>query len=167
MDLLPLQLPTPSGRPDVIVLSLGGNDAVGHLDILAPRPTTSIEFLTLLQNIADDFEEEYSAVLQMLRPLTDRLIVCTIYEPPLEHPEQARLAQVPLAIFNDRIIRIATRCGVDVLDLRSVCTERSDFVLEIEPSAKGARKIAGAIMVVIQEPETGPGSRVYQLPPPG
>lgn len=93
--------------------------------------------------------------------MTDRLVVCTIYEPPLENPELARLAQVPLAIFNDRIIRIASRLGVDVLDLRSVCTEPDDFVLEIEPSAEGARKIAGAIAEVVRKP--GSAGRLYTL----
>lgn len=159
MDLLPLQIPELSARPDVIVLSLGGNDAAGNLDILVPRPTKSTDLLTLLQNIADDFEEGYAAVLQMLRPLTERLVVCTIYEPPLENPEQARLARVPLAILNGRIVRTASSLGVDVLDLRGICTEPSDFVLEIEPSAVGAKKIASAIAAAIQEPEGG--SRVY------
>jgi hypothetical protein len=68
---------------------------------------------------------------------------------------------VPLAIFNDRIIRTAGRHGVDVLDLRSVCTEPSHFVLEIEPSAQGARKIAEAIAAVIKGPGAVPGVRIY------
>lgn len=160
-DLLPIQLGDLSRRPDLIFLSLGGNDAAGQLDILAPRPTTSTELLTVLQNIADDFEEAYAGILQLLLPLTERLIVCTIYEPPLENAEQARLALVPLAIFNDRIIRTAGRHGVDVLDLRSVCTETSDFVLEIEPSAQGARKIAEAIAGVIRGSGAIPGVQVY------
>jgi lysophospholipase L1-like esterase len=163
MDLLPLQLQELSGRPDVTILSLGGNDAAGNLDILQPRHTTSTEILTLLENIADDFEEQYAEVLAQLRPLTQRLIVCTIYEPPLENSEQARLALVPLGILNDRIIRCATRAGVDVLDLRSICTEPGDFVQEIEPSATGARKVAEAIAAVIGDPRAGPGGRVYQV----
>jgi hypothetical protein len=46
---------------------------------------------------------------------------------------------------NDRIVRAARRVGAHVLELRDVCTEASDFVMQIEPSAQGARKIAAAI----------------------
>ncbi len=151
MDLLPPQLEELSRRPQVTVLSVGGNDAMEHFDILSPRATTSIEMLTLLENIAEDFEEEYARVLALVRPTTDRLIVCTIYEAPLFDAEMARLARVPLALLNDRIIRTARRHGVEVLELRSVCTEAGDFVLEIEPSAEGARKIASAIAGVVRD----------------
>jgi hypothetical protein len=161
MDLLAPQLETLSGLSNFTVLSLGGNDAVGHLDILVPRPSTSTQMLTLLMNIADDFEEDYARVLRMLQARSDRLIVCTIYEPPLAGPDQARLAEVPLSILNDRIIRAATKFGVDVLDLRSVCTDARDFVQEIEPSAEGARKIAAAIAGIVQAPRGGRGSRVF------
>ena len=44
----------------------------------------------------------------------------------------ARLARVPLTLLNDQIIRIASTCRVDVLDLRTVCTRPSDFVKDIE-----------------------------------
>jgi lysophospholipase L1-like esterase len=148
-DLLSVQLGDLSRRPDVMVLSLGGNDAAMHLEILSPREVVSTELLTLLQNVAEEFEQAYRAVLESLLPLTERLIVCTIYEPPLENPEQARLALVPLAMFNDRIIRTAATLGADVLDLRSVCTAPGDFVMEIEPSAQGAQKIAAAIAGVV------------------
>lgn len=163
MDLLPPQLETLSRRADLAILSVGGNDAIGHLDILEPRASTTTQMLTLLQNIADDFEEEYRGVLEAVQARTERLIVCTIYEPPLSHEDMARMARVPLAILNDRIIRAATRLGLDVLDLRTVCTSPSDFVQEIEPSAQGAWKIAAAIATVMKGSGPGPASRVYAI----
>jgi hypothetical protein len=69
----------------------------------------------------------------------------------LEPAPYAKLARVPLAVLNDRIMRIAARLGLDVLDLRSICTEPSDFVLQIEPSAKGAAKIARAIAGLVDD----------------
>ncbi len=161
MDLLPPQLDLISRHTDVVILSVGGNDAIGHLDILEPRASTTTQMLTLLENIADDFEEDYRGVVEAVRARTERLIVCTIYEPPLLHEDMARMARVPLAILNDRIIRTAVRLGVDVLELRSVCTSPSDFVQEIEPSAAGARKIAAAIAAIVKESGPGSASRVY------
>jgi hypothetical protein len=58
---------------------------------------------------------------------------------------------VPPGVFNDRILRIAARSGLEVLEvleLRDVCTAPADFVMQIEPSALGAREIADAIAQV-------------------
>lgn len=143
------QMPDPA---DVTVLSIGGNDATAHIGLLNRRVNTSAAVLHELLTIADDFEEAYEAVLQAVIPRSNRTIVCTIYEVQLEPPPFARLARVPLAVLNDRIIRTATRLRADVLELRSVCTTPDDFVLQIEPSPTGARKIAEAISnAVLQE----------------
>jgi hypothetical protein len=63
----------------------------------------------------------------------------------LEPRPYAELARVPLALLNDRIVRTASRLGLDVLELRSICTDPADFVKQIEPSPQGAEKIANAI----------------------
>jgi hypothetical protein len=139
----------PPGRPDVAVVSVGGNDLVAHVGILSPRVASSSQLFSSLLDIAEKFETRYARVLAMLRPGVERLIVCTIYEVPLNGPETARLARVPLAVFNDRIIRVAGRFGAEVLELRDVCTVASDFVEQIEPSAEGARKIAAAIATAV------------------
>jgi hypothetical protein len=145
----PQLLRLPPGRPDVAVLSVGGNDLVQHVGILAPRVASSSQLFSSLLDIADRFEKRYTRVLEVLRPGVERLIVCTIYEAPLSGPEPARMALVPLAVFNDRIIRVAGRFGAEVLELREVCTQISDFVEQIEPSGEGARKIAAAIATAV------------------
>jgi len=48
-------------------------------------------------------------------------------------------------MFNDVVLRTAVRLGLDVIDLRLVCTEPDDFANAIEPSGQGGRKIAEAI----------------------
>lgn len=98
-----------------------------------------------LIRIADDFETEYEPVARAVRERAERTVLCTIYEVQLEPASYARLAKAPLGVLNDRIVRVASRLSVEVLDLRSVCTDASDFVLQIEPSAEGAQKIARAI----------------------
>jgi len=138
------QLSSVPARTDFAVLSAGGNDAVEHLGLLTQAARSAAEVLEALHEIGP-FREHYESLLEGLRPKVDRLVVCTIYEPPRSDRTAARLATVPLAVLNDRIIRAAARLGADILDLRSVCTATSDFVLEIEPSPSGAAKIAQAI----------------------
>lgn len=101
-------------------------------------------------DIADRFAARYAEVAAQAASRVDRPVLCTIYEPPLFDPVSARLASVPLGVLNDRIVRIATQLGLDVLDVRSVCTETSDFVRQIEPSAAGARKVAVAIAALVR-----------------
>jgi lysophospholipase L1-like esterase len=142
---LAFQLRDVPAPTDLLVLSIGGNDATDHIGLLDPKPTTTLELLATLQDLADDFGRKYRSAVAALKPLARRLAVCTIYEPPLIDPETARVARVPLTLLNDRIIREASQASCDVLDLRAVCTDSRDFVKEIEPSPAGAAKIAAAI----------------------
>jgi hypothetical protein len=140
---------------EIAVLSIGGNDAIAHIQVLDQPATGSAVVLDELATIVEEFGVNYRRALADLLPRVRRLIVCTIYEPPLHNPTTARLAKVPLSLINDRIIREANRVGVDVIDLRTVCTDAADFVKEIEPSGIGARKIAAAIDTVVR----GDGAR--------
>lgn len=146
---VPGQLRSLEGRPDVAVLSIGGNDALAHVGLLERRGTTSVAVFDELLSIADDFERRYEEVARAVAERAESVVLCTIYEVRLEPVEFARAARVPLAVLNDRIIRIGARLGADVLELRSVCTKDADFVQQIEPSATGAEKIARAIARVL------------------
>ena len=145
MSSVRLQLAELKSRPAIVVLSIGGNDAVQHIGLLEQRQASSTDVLDQLVAIGDDFARRYESVVRSVAAESDRLVLCTIYEVQLEPSRHARLARVPLAVLNDRIVRTASRLGLDVLDLRTVCAEPSDFVLQIEPSAQGAAKIARAI----------------------
>jgi lysophospholipase L1-like esterase len=142
------QLAELSGRP-TIVLSIGGNDATEHIGMLDKRVSTAADVLAELATIAEDFGWRYEAVARAVAQRAARTLLCTIYDVPLEPPLHARLARVPLAVLNDRIVRAGVLLGLDVLELRSVCTEPRDFVRQIEPSAQGAAKIALAIARVL------------------
>jgi lysophospholipase L1-like esterase len=145
------QLDEMRGRPDIGILSVGGNDAVKHIGILNQRASSAAEVLSALLDIAEEFGRRYEAVARSVAERVSRLVLCTIYNVPLEPAPFDRLARVPLALLNDRIIGAGARLEADVLELRSVCTERSDFVLQMEPSARGASKIARAIAQVVQD----------------
>lgn len=143
------------GPVDVAVLSIGGNDALEHVGELTRPVRGSEEAIATLLRIADDFERRYADVARRVAAQVPRLILCTIYEVRLQPPELARLARVPIALLSDRIMSTARALGAEVLDLRAVCTEDDDFTMQIEPSAKGARRIAEAIAAALtQAPPT-------------
>lgn len=139
-------------RPSTAVLSIGGNDVTRHVGMLAKPASSAKDVLSELLAIADAFAPRYAAVLDALIPRVERLVLCTIYDVRLEPPEIARLARVPIALLNDRIIGAAAARGLEVIDLRAVCTEDADFMLEIEPSPQGAEKIARAVAGVVDGP---------------
>lgn len=143
------------------VLSVGGNDVSHHIGLLG-RPAGSYrEVLDTLLQAADDFEQNYRYVAEAVSARAHRTILCTIYEVQLDPPEFARLARVPLSVFNDRILRTGARLGLDVLELRDVCTQPTDFVRQIEPSTQGARKIAQAIASLVKTESTMNYGRIF------
>jgi lysophospholipase L1-like esterase len=158
---LGFQLGRLEGRATQTVLSIGGNDATLHIGLLERRDTSAAELLGELVAIADEFERRYQAAARAVAERAERTLLCTIYEAPLEPPILARLARAPLGVLNDRILRTGAALGLDVLELRSVCREPGDFVGQIEPSARGAARIAGAIAAVVQGGETLRSGRVF------
>ena len=141
----------PSGATH-LVLSAGGNDALGQIDLLQ-RPATSVaEALDLLAGRAARFEEAYRWLIQQLRGRALPLTVCTIYNGNFPDALMARLARTALSVFNDVILRVAFEHELSVIDLRLVCSEASDYANPIEPSVMGGAKIAAAITRALLEP---------------
>jgi hypothetical protein len=128
-----------------LVVSIGGNDALGYLDLLDARATSTADALRLFGQAVDRFEADYRSAM---RPVIDRglpVTICTIYNGAFEDPNHAARARVALMLFNDVILRVAFEHHASVIDLRLVCSERADYANPIEPSAVGGMKIAGAI----------------------
>lgn len=148
---VPHQLRRLGGRPDLAVLSIGGNDAIEHIDLLDRPASGSAEVLEELVGIVDAFARHYEEVARAVAERVQRTLLCTIYDVRLEPARYARLVRVPVALLDDVIIRTGARLGLDVLDVRSVCTDDADFVLQIEPSARGAAKIAAAIAAAARD----------------
>jgi hypothetical protein len=129
-----------------LVLSLGGNDALGCLGLLSVRVDNVGQGLHLVGQRVGQFEAAYRLIVNDLRTPQRPLLLCTIYDGSFDDKDFALIAQTALAAFNDVIIRVALEQDLPLLDLRSVlCTDPKDYTLEIEPSAQGGRKIAGAI----------------------
>ena len=139
-----------------LVLSVGGNDALGRLDILEAPARSVADALGRLAEMADRFEDGYRAALEATLGRGLPTALCTVYDPRFPDPVLQRLCVTGLAHFNDRILRAAFGAGLPVLDLRSICGEDADFANPIEPSTRGGAKMADAIVGLVT---TDPWSR--------
>jgi hypothetical protein len=127
-----------------LVVSIGGNDALQNSDLLSMRLTSSAEVLEAFADRLAAFERAYRSVIRHIVALGRPTVVCTIYNGALE-PERAAIARLGVALFNDVILRTAMNMGLDVVELRAVCTEQADYANPIEPSDQGGLKIARAV----------------------
>ncbi|MDQ3802596.1 MAG: SGNH/GDSL hydrolase family protein [Acidobacteriota bacterium] len=140
-----------------LILSCGGNDALGHADILNERASSAAEVLAKLARISDSFERDYREALAKVLGRGLPTALCTIYYPRFPDAALQKIASAALAVFNDCIIRAAFAAGVPLIDLRLVCGEQEDYANPIEPSARGGEKIAGAIMRAVTGHDFGGG----------
>jgi hypothetical protein len=134
-----------------IVLSVGGNDALGHIGLLDRRARDGAEALRWFADAAESFAARYRELLERIARSTtpsQSMTVCTIYNGNLE-PSLARAAIAALAVFNDAITRAARRHGYGVIELRDLFTEPADYANPIEPSIRGGAKLAGAIAALV------------------
>ena len=140
----------PSGATHLVV-SAGGNDALGHTDLLDRPARSSAQVLGMLADAAYAFEQCYRRMLAaVLRPGVP-VTVCTIYNGSFADAVMQRLASTALTVFNDAILRAAIESGVAVIDLRLVCDEPADYANPIEPSVRGGAKIAREIARAVTE----------------
>ena len=161
-DGVPRQLGNVPSDATHLVVSAGGNDALGHAGILDEKASSSAQVLGKLANIVDAFEQRYRAMLAEVLGKDLPTTLCTIYNGNLGDPLTQRLAQTALTLFNDAILRAALHHGLPVIDLRAVCSEPEDYANPIEPSSAGGEKIARAIARVVAEHDFGRrGTTVY------
>ena len=130
-----------------IVLSVGGNDALGHLGLFDRRPRNGAEALGWFADAAGGFLQRYRTLLRRIaaeKQEAQRVTVCTIYSGNLG-PDTQRAAVAGIAIFNDAIMRAARPHGWPIIELRDLFTEPADYANPIEPSVRGGAKLARAI----------------------
>jgi hypothetical protein len=138
-----------------LVLSVGGNDALGASHILGASARTVGEAVLMLAEIQDRFEQEYGRMLDEVLARGLPTALCTIYDTPPSAPNH-KVIKAALSLFNDRITRAAFSRGLPLIDLRLLCAEEGDYANPIEPSVQGGAKMAAAIAALV----TGaPGSR--------
>lgn len=140
-----------------LVLSVGGNDALGHMDLLDLRVRSSAEVLDQLAMAAGEFEARYRRTVNALLERRAPLTLCTIYNGNFPDVDFQRLASTALTVFNDVILRVAFERALAVIDLRLVCSEPADYANPIEPSSRGGAKIAEAINGALALPSADRG----------
>ena len=133
-----------------LIVSAGGNDALGHIDFLGAPTGSTAEALLGLADIAAGFERRYRDMLAGVLARGLPTAICTIYYPRFPDDTLQKVAVTALTVFNDCIIRAAFAHGIPLLDLRFVCTEEDDYADPIEPSARGGEKIARAIAELLE-----------------
>lgn len=129
-----------------LVLSVGGNDALAHSDLLDGPAASAAQVIGFLADAASQFERRYRGLVVQLLQLGRPLTICTIYNGNFPDPEFRRIAATALTVFNDVILRVAFEHALTVIELRLVCSEPSDYANPIEPSSAGGAKIARSIL---------------------
>jgi lysophospholipase L1-like esterase len=134
-----------------LIVSVGGNDALGHAGTLDEGARSMAEALDRMADIRDQFERDYAAMLDGVLERGLPTGVCTIYDARFPNPLRRRLAATGLTIFNDWITRAAFSRALPLIDLRLICNEDEDFANPIEPSVRGGAKIAAAVAALTAE----------------
>jgi hypothetical protein len=127
-----------------LVVSAGGNDALGASFLLGQRVGTVAEALSLLEKAQSHFASDYAEMADAVAATGLPAAYCTVYDTPPSSPDQ-RIVRTALAVFNDIITRAAFARGAGLVDLRLICACDEDYANPIEPSVQGGDKIASAI----------------------
>lgn len=138
------QLNSLPGDATLLVVSAGGNDALGHAPLLQEKPSSVAEALAMLAGAQRTFTRDYSTMIDALTGTGLPAAVCTIYDTPPSEPNHS-VIKAALCLFNDAITRAAFSHGTALIDLRLICSEDGDYANPIEPSVQGGLKMARAI----------------------
>ena len=127
-----------------VVVSAGGNDALGASFLLGRSIGTVAEALSLLETAQSRFAADYREMADAVVATGLPAAFCTIYDTPPSSPDQ-RIVRTALALFNDVITRAAFARGAGLIDLRLICDSDEDYANPIEPSVRSGSKIAAAV----------------------
>lgn len=132
-----------------IVVSAGGNDALGASWLLGQRVGSVAEGLALLAEAQSAFALRYEAMAELVAATGLPAALCTIYDSRVSEPDP-KVIRAALTLFNDAISRAAFAHGLALIDLRLICGENEDYANPIEPSVQGGAKIAQAIAAFVR-----------------
>jgi lysophospholipase L1-like esterase len=144
-----------------LIVSVGGNDALGSSGLLREGARSVAEVVGKFAAVQDEFTRKYRRMLDALLTRNLPVALCSIYDARFPDPQEQRLVVTALSIFNDVITREAFARRLSLIDLRLICNEPDDYANPIEPSAKGGDKIASVIAQVVAGNTIFPRSQVY------
>src|SRR3954452_19709894 len=152
---MPRQLERVPDDATHLVISVGGNNALGFSAVLGAPSRSVSDTLEQLAAIRSEFARSYRRMIEAVRHRGLPTAICTIYDPRYPDAVQRRVGATALCVINDAIVREAARAGVPIIDLRLVCDEDEDFANPIEPSSHGGSKIAGTIVALVTRHDFG------------
>lgn len=129
-----------------LVLSVGGNDALSHADILGEAANSVAEVLLQLADMQDEFRDNYRKMLKKIRSYGLPTLICTIFYPRFPDPQIQKMSKLALSIFNDCITGEVIASNLRLIDLRMIFNQEKDYATPIEPSEIGGEKLADAIL---------------------
>ena len=141
-----------------LIVSIGGNDALGYSSILGRRVHAAQEVFDELAAVHQDFRSAYRRMLHRVLRTGLPIATCTIYDQiPMSDRDLRRHVTIALTPFNDAILRESAAARLPVLDLRAICVSEHHFstVSPIEPSAFGGEGIAQAIVHLVDTHDFG------------
>lgn len=144
-----------------LVVSIGGNDALGCSAIIREGARSVAEVLTRIADTRDSFARCYRNMLDLVMSYRLPTALCTIYDGRSPDQDDRRHAVTSLSVFNDVITREAFSRRMSLIDLRLICSHHDDYANPIELSAKGGDKIAQAIAQVVAGNFPSPRFHVY------
>jgi len=133
---------------DHVILSVGGNDALQHRDILENAGGLNAgDVLLRFWTIREEFRKTYTALLDRLAVTKAKVMVMTVYNPNFTEFGACfqRMAESGVSLFNDVIQQEALARTFDILELRRLFTHKADYANPIEPSMLGGAKLANAM----------------------
>ena len=128
-----------------LVVSIGGNDALGNLNLLTLPVESTSEALEIFAEHIQRFQSNYANAMEAVLKVGLPTTICTIYNGNFSVVEGAKVLRAALMMYNDVILNFAIQHRLQVIDLRMVCTKSIDYANPIEPSGVGGCKIALAI----------------------
>lgn len=131
-----------------LAISIGGNNALEHTQLIRSPVSDPRELLSELADAQSGFRKEYREMLRAIRNTRIPALACTVYD---AIPDMSAVESMALSLFNDVIVRELAAAHLPILDLRSVCNEARDYssVSPIEPSEVGGSKIARALQRIL------------------
>ena len=138
--------------------SAGGNDILPVKNEFSHQVGSLGDGLSHIYDFQKDFAkkcEEYLQCVNFLLEKGAKVGVFTIYEGSFNEVTVKRAVSAGVSIFNDVLYRTFYKLNNShknfrMYELRELCHEKEDFANPIEPSAKGAEKIARFIKAEVQ-----------------
>ena len=150
-----------------LFISVGGNDALGQLQIFTDPVSSVGEGFLKFSRVQTTFQQEYKAMLENALSLNIPTTICTIYKPCFYHPDMSRVGSyvgngvsntdlqnvsvTALTAFNDVILQEAVTTGIPLMDLRVMYDNVADYANQIEPSTIGGQKMVSVMESIINE----------------